>query len=192
MSILSEYLDPKAALDLAASNARNPIVSDWLASRITSFNRVTDDKEKDVADVAEVDRMRREITSAIDKLEVAISAILVARRTEEEQARRWILIVGIVLVLLVIGSAVAPFISSAASTSWISTLMSGLSVAGLLYLLYSPVHKLIDLARERAGLMTLPSTFRIRVLAAGSKDDLAKIAKELFDLLQKPTFVQDK
>ncbi|EPJ2811072.1 MULTISPECIES: hypothetical protein [Pseudomonas] len=190
MKDLTTYLSPQAVSDLAGHNAKAPFVSDWLTSRITAFNRSSDNLEGPTADAQELNRMRQEITLAIDKFEAAINEILIARRTEEEQVRRWVLIVGIVLIILVIGSAVAPFLSPAANTAWITTLMSGLSVAGLLYLLYSPVHKLIDLARERSGLMILPSTFRIRVLAASTREEQAQIAKELFNLLQKPTFTE--
>lgn len=184
MSNLELFIGTRGASDLRAIDQKRPIVSASLKSQITTFNREKPATTADVKSAGDLERIKKEVTSAIDQLELAITEILRSRAVDEVQARRWIMIAGIVIVLLLVASAIFPFVTT--GTSWLTTLMSGISVTGLVYLLFSPVNKLIEISRERAGLIILPSTFRIRVLAATSKTELLAITKDLFELLQRP------
>src|SRR5207248_2437217 len=125
-----------------------------------------------------------EVYKALDNLEQRIGSVLSERKAAEVAAKRWILFIGVFLVLLIVASIVVQFTNSEVK-SWITTLFSSLSVAGLLYLLYSPVQRIMSIANDRATLRLIPMAFRVRVIAATTNDELRSIAKELFDALQR-------
>jgi Na+/proline symporter len=128
--------------------------------------------------------MQASILDAITVLEAAVTKALDLSRDEEGQAKRWIGRIGIIISLLVLAAAVAPFIVSEAKANVVFGI-SGLSVPALLALLYSPINKLTKLSRARSAMITLTAAFRVRVLSTSNDRELAKIAKEVFDLLQR-------
>ncbi|CAN7377733.1 MULTISPECIES: hypothetical protein [Rhizobium] len=127
--------------------------------------------------------MQSMVLSAIHALEISIEKAIASSQEEERQAKRWIGRIGVVILLLVLISAVAPFIVSGQH----SNLLVGVStftIPALLVLLYSPVNRLLKLSKRRAALMTLPAAYRIRVISTSSDKELSRVAKEVFDLLQ--------
>ena len=175
---------------LKTKNHDQSFLTPALISQVTTFNRQQDQAELPQTEVdSQMEKntfieMKLEILQTIDRLEQAIGDIISLRRSEEKQAKLWINIVGFVLILLVASSAVIQLFYDNASNSWISSIMSGISVSGLLYILYSPVEKMLEIASDRSSLMLLPVTYRLRVISSSSRKELSAIAKELYDIFQ--------
>ncbi len=150
-----------------------------LQAQLGGFNREKEGKDRGVSTEKEVAVLRSNL-QPIDELEESMSVVLSERREDEIRVKRWTLFVGAFLVLLIVLSIVLQIIGNSATT-W--TFFSGLSMIGLLFVLYSPVQRIMAIANDRVALQLIPVAFRIRAVVASSGDELAKIGTELSEAL---------
>jgi hypothetical protein len=143
-------------------------------AQIGGFNRESGTAEGDVT------LLRSNLQNALDGLEETISIVLAERKADEIRAKRWIFVVGTFLILLIVSSIVLQIVSK---DVWTSALFSSLSVAGLLYMLYSPVQQIMVIANDRVGLQLIPMAFRVRAVVASTRDDLRQIGADLSNAL---------
>jgi hypothetical protein len=151
-----------------------------LQAQLGGVNRESEGKDRDVPTEKEVAVLRSNLQRAIDELEESMSVVLSERREDEIRVKRWTLFVGAFLVLLIVLSIVLQIIGNSATT-W--TFFSGLSMTGLLFVLYSPVQRIMAIANDRVALQLIPIAFRIRAVVASSGDELARIGTELSEAL---------
>jgi hypothetical protein len=128
-----------------------------------AFRRQTDATVPEASPGSDIAALKGEVSSALDALKQRINAVLTERKADEQAAKRWILFIGVFLVLLIVASIALQGFAKG-TTTWLGTLFSGLSVAGLLYLLYSPVQRIMAIANDRATLQLIPMAYRIRIV----------------------------
>lgn len=128
--------------------------------------------------------IRQQVSAALDRLDIVIERVLEERKTAEAEANRWITIVGMVVVFLVLLSAAAPFVNVEPKGGVLASVFSALSVAALLYMLYSPVQKRLSIADDRSNLVLMSTAFRLRFATARNYDDYADLARELTQALR--------
>lgn len=177
----AELLSEEATRILLRESAAGKVIEGVdLAGTRTAAGRVgarADDAE-------ELARVRQQVSAALDRLDVVIEKVLDERKNAEADANRWITIVGLLVVILVLASAVAPFLNIEPKGGVLSAVFSSLSVAALLYMLYSPVQKRLSIADDRSNLVLMSTAYRLRFATARTYSDYADLARELTEALR--------
>ena len=177
----AELLSEEAKRILLRESAAGKVIEGVdLAEPRTTARRVgaSADDGEDLA------RVRQQVSAALDRLDVVIEKVLDERKTAESDANRWITIVGLLVVVLVLASAVAPFLNIEPKGGVLSAVFSSLSVAALLYMLYSPVQKRLSIADDRSNLILMSTAYRLRFATARTYSDYADLARELTEALR--------
>jgi hypothetical protein len=195
-SDLVEDLSLEARTALAKHNRTNPAVDDALLARITGFRRGkrvpdetdpasgTPDSTKTELDQRAFASLKAQVLDGLERLEEGVRLVLRERRDDERAAKRWIFIVGIIVIALILMSLAAPFVLEDSASIWVTGLLSSLSVGGLLYLLYSPVQRTMAIANDRMNLQLIPMTVRVRLLAATTVEEIRAQADDLHEALR--------
>jgi hypothetical protein len=177
---LIEALSPSASGALARSVRKNPPISPRVAARVTTFNR-EGERAATLGEGSQDDfeGLKVELNEVVATLERSVDVVLAERRKDEEHAKLWIYLIGVLLVALVLISIAFQALNVGDKDGWLTTLFTGASTTGLLFMLYSPMQRAMSVANDRASLRMIPITFRMRVLTANTVDELKALTNEL-------------
>ncbi|WJI57225.1 hypothetical protein NLY33_00185 [Mesorhizobium sp. C432A] len=92
---LFDGLSPATKGSLALLNRSKPIFGPSLVARISGFSREGAMTEAASAPAADIAGMKAEVYTALDNLEKRVDAVLAERKSDETEAKRWILFIGI-------------------------------------------------------------------------------------------------
>lgn len=131
----------------------------------------------------ELDNRKKQMIDALDEFQKVVESVLDSRQADEDRARKLIVGIGICVLLVVLFSLIWQVVNS--DQQIVTTLLTGAGAAALMFVAYSPVPRIIQIANDRSYLMALPTSLKVRVLSASSVEDLAHIGRELQQLLEK-------